>query len=96
MTTTGGPVMSALLVFVLAAPVLTAAVAYTAGRRRPRFVGGLGALTAGAGFVGSVGLAVSAAAGNAVSLSIDTAAATRSSRSAPTRSQWFCCCWCSA
>ncbi|HTY28823.1 MAG TPA: proton-conducting transporter membrane subunit, partial [Mycobacterium sp.] len=64
--------MSTLLMVLLAAPAVTAAVAYVAGRRRPRFVGGLGALTAGAGFVGSVGLAVSAAAGNAVSLSVDT------------------------
>ena len=52
MTTTGGPVMSALLVVLLAAPAVTAVVAFTAGRRRPRLAGGLGAVTAGAGFRG--------------------------------------------
>ena len=73
MTTTGGPVMSALLVILLAAPAVMAALAMTAGRRSPRLAGGLGALTAGAGFLGSVVLAVKAAAGDVASLSINSA-----------------------
>ena len=72
-TTTGGPVMSALLVVLLAAPAVMAAVAFVAGRRRPRLVGGLGALTAGVGFVGSAVLAVRAAIGDIASLSLNTA-----------------------
>jgi NADH:ubiquinone oxidoreductase subunit 5 (subunit L)/multisubunit Na+/H+ antiporter MnhA subunit len=71
--TTGGPVISALLVFVLAAPALTAMLAFAVGRGGARLVGGLGALTAGLGFVGSAVLAVRAAAGDVASLSINTA-----------------------
>lgn len=73
MTTTGGSVISALLVFVLVAPALTAMLAFAVGRGRARLVGGLGALTAGVGFVGSAVLAVKAAAGDVASLSINTA-----------------------
>ncbi len=46
-TTTGGPVMSALLVMLLAAPAVTAAVALAVGRRRPRLAGRLGAVHCG-------------------------------------------------
>ncbi len=60
--TTGGPVMSALLVALLVGPVVIAVAAFAVGRRRPRLAGRLGAGTAALGFLGAAVLAVGAGA----------------------------------
>ncbi|WP_167100660.1 proton-conducting transporter membrane subunit [Mycobacterium sp. DL592] len=62
--------MSALLMASLLGPVLIAAVAAATGRRNPRLVGRLGAAVAGFGFLTAAVLAVEAARGHAVSVTV--------------------------
>ncbi|WP_328357730.1 proton-conducting transporter membrane subunit [Mycobacterium sp. NBC_00419] len=62
--------MSALLVASLLGPVLIGAVAAAAGRRHARLVGRLGAAAAGFGFLTAVALAVEAARGETVSVTV--------------------------
>lgn len=69
-TTTGGPVLSALLMVLLVGPLVMAVAACAIGRSRPRLAGRLGAGTAALGFLGSVVLAVAAAVGHPASVSM--------------------------
>ena len=69
-TTTGGPVLSVVLMVLLVGPLVMAVAACAIGRSRPRLAGRLGAGTAALGFLGSAALAVSAAAGHPASVSM--------------------------
>lgn len=63
-------IVNVALLAVVTVPLLTAAVAFTAGRRAPRRIGHAGALVAGLGFLGSVALAVRAGSGEVVTAAL--------------------------
>ncbi|WP_163803976.1 proton-conducting transporter transmembrane domain-containing protein [Mycolicibacterium anyangense] len=67
-TTTGSPVMNAVLGVSVLGPAAIAALAALAGRRNARLVGRLGAVGSGLAFLGAAALAVASARGDAVSV----------------------------